>query len=286
MDLDVYFEPVGRDDPNFVEMSERRKRILENKTRFSPLTLTIKDALKRSKIMTDPPLTQADWRLSANPAPKAVYQPPSFIFVDLPYDPMDLEHLVVDRVGIGQMALDFVEQALSKIAAAPELRKFFPFDVIREACETFEQRGYIYPFKVAEKMIPGTTVKGRIDLELSGEGTKRIFSASHRGKPLMQKEIYSLPTPELAVTGQFHGYSLYDDKIIIEENPLFVLPSGLSRPLTSGGGEIAIHDHPALLALFEEKGWLGLDERKTLAKDGVVAMTIEALMKDVGEGNT
>lgn len=48
----------------------------------------------------------------------------------------------------------------------------------------------------------------------------------------------------------------------------------------------AIHDHPTLLALFKEKGWLGLDERKTLPKDGVVAMTIEALMKDVGEGNT
>ena len=283
MEIDVLFDDINTDDPDFAQITKSRRLILDIYRRFFPLDLTIKDVLRAEKISTNPPLTIADWRLSANPTPRAEYQPPSFILVDVPYDPMELEHLKADRVGIGQMAVDFVDQALAKIAASPDLKKFFPFDVIRRACALFEERGYIYPFKVTEKMIPGTKVKGRIDIELSAEGTQRIFSASYRGKPLMRQVFRTLPTPDLAVAGQFHGFSLYDGKIVIEESPFQAIKIGNTQ-LSKMGGEIVIQDHPALLAVFEEKGWLGIDERKTLAKDSVTAMVIDSLLKDSAQG--
>jgi len=132
-------------------------------------------------------------------------------------------------------------------------------------------------------MIPGTKVKGRIDFELSAEGTKRIFSASYRGTPLMQKEIRNWPVPELALSGQFHGFSLYDDTIIIEESQLKALTARTSMTWIDTGGMIAIHDHPALLAAFKDKGWLGLDERKSHPQDSVTAKAINSLIDGNGQ---
>jgi len=143
MYLDQYFEPVKKGEPNWAEKSEQRNVILDNVRRLNPLSLTINEVLRRAKIVTSPPLTQVEWCLSAAPRPTVTHKTPSIIQVDLPCDPIELEHLSIDRIGFGQKGLDFVEQVLVKIEASRELRTFFPFEVIREACALFEQRGYI-----------------------------------------------------------------------------------------------------------------------------------------------
>lgn len=228
--------------------------IEQERARFAPMTLQIGDALKKAKpVFGDPPSPCTFWVLSKAPKPEPYFKPaPPYLYVDVNYASEKLLKLERDKSVIGALGIRLVEEALSKLNSVPG----FPVSVIRDACEEFRGNDYTYFLKSGEAMIPGTKIKGRIDLEFSGSGTKRIFTGSYRNKVLIKQQISEIDWPELTISTGFNGFALDGDAIHVLPNKFHFKARTPSRQIPDGSVRIDLQNFPEALELMNAKGWM------------------------------
>lgn len=248
--------PLPHHHPDGQDGYERDKKLIRaierEEARFSPLILRISDALKNAKpVVGDPPTPVVFWVLSKQPKPEPYFKPAPYLYVDVNYEAKRLLTLEKNKKTIGELGISLVEEALSKLASISD----FPVQVIQDACDAFRENDYSYSLKCGEATIPGTQIKGRIDLEVTGAGTRRIFSASYRKKFLIRQQISEISWPELAISSRFDGFALDADGIIIKANPYHIEAQDAERRLPDGGARINLKEYPKTLELMRAKGW-------------------------------
>lgn len=198
------------------EVEKARIRMLEREAeRLSPLNMYIQDALRKAKpVFGDPPSPCTFWVLSTNPKPEPYFKPePPYLYVDVDFAPDDLFNLGSDKKEVGERTIALVEEALSKLQSVSG----FPIDVIRDGCETFRRNDYTRYWKFYQTKIPGTKIQCEIEMEASGAETKRIFTASYRGKILMKEQISEINRPDFS-------FEKLKDDIVLEDHILLIKP--------------------------------------------------------------
>lgn len=86
---------------------------------------------------------------------------------------------------LGEFFIDLVEEALEKLNGFVEL----PAELFRNVLSKYRENNYTYHFKLGERMLPGTKVKGRIDVALACDGLRRKLTLSYRGKELSTHDL-------------------------------------------------------------------------------------------------
>lgn len=228
------------------------RAIEREQARLSPLVLKIQESLLGIKAVINPPTPVVFWVLSKSPKPSPYFKPEPYLYVDVSYSVENLLTVQKDTKVIGELCIALVEEALSKLSDVSG----FPIKEIQQACDEFREQGYIYTEKSGEAMIGTSKVKGRIDLEVSGAGTKRIFTASYRGKTLIKQKISEINWPEIAVSGRFHGFTLDGDTICVMPNPHHMVSKDPERQLPDGSARIDLNRYPKVLSLMRDKGWV------------------------------
>lgn len=249
--------PRPQHHPEGQEGYERDKTLIRaierEEARFSPLVLRIHDALKKAKtVVGEPPTPVVFWVLSKEPKPEPYFKPAPYLYVDVNYEAKRLLTLENNKKTIGELGIALVEEALSKLESITG----FPVKVIQDACDAFRKNDYTYSLKCGEATIPGTKIKGRIDLELTGAGTTRIFSASYRKKLLIRQQISEISWPELAISSRFDGFTLDAEAILIRANPYYIRAKNKERCLPDGGTRIVLKEYPETLDLMQKNGWV------------------------------
>ena len=105
--------------------------------------------------------------------------------IDIDYDPNQLYHVDEKNQVLGPLFVSLTREALTKVTHIGD----FPFSLIEEALEAYEEAGYCYKFKAGERTIPGTKTKGAVFGELSCESLLRKLVISYRGKKLVERVI-------------------------------------------------------------------------------------------------
>ncbi|MEP5762697.1 MAG: hypothetical protein ABJ327_25935 [Litoreibacter sp.] len=198
------------------EEEKKRIRLLEREAeRLTPLNMYINDALRKAKpVFGNPPSRCTFWALSKDPKTEPYFEPePPYLYVDVDFAPEDLFNLGSDKTEIGERGIDLVEEALSKLQVVPG----FPADIIREGCEECCKNDYTRYWKFYQTTIPSTKIKCQIDMEASGADTKRIFTASYRGKILIKKQISQIDRPDFS-------FEKLKDDIVLEGHNIFIKP--------------------------------------------------------------
>jgi hypothetical protein len=101
-------------------------------------------------------------------------------------------------------------------------------------------------------MIPGTGIKGRVDVVVSGIGTARYLTALYRGKPLFRTEISDNDETEVMFSQHFAGFSRNGTIVTViggHQSPIsdeFLVPNV----------DVDFAAFPEALSLMREKGWL------------------------------
>lgn len=150
---------------NYVEQYLRRKRrVLANGARDICICLTDKPRAE-SEIFKNSDTT--------------------ILYIDIDYDPNQLFDLDHKNEVFGPLYARLVRDALEKVQHIGDL----PFETITEAIAAYEESGYCFKYKVGERMIPGTKLKGTIHAELSCEHLLRRLVISYRGKRLLERVI-------------------------------------------------------------------------------------------------
>ena len=241
-------------EENVVRTSEEQNTLIKLDDAVSNtiiLTSYIEQELRVSKVQVGvPPLIWAEIKLKKAAKAKPYFFAPipshPGVIVDIPYDPLDLLNLPEDKDYIGELYIGWVEEALSKLKSIPG----FPYDIIREACETFRSNKYTYAFMAGEKMIPGTRIKGRIWVVSSGLGTQRQFEALYRNKRLFIEKISEVRNVETVVSGRFDGFDFEDGVVAIRGDKYALHPEKV-KPIL-----IDFRKYPEAFELMREKGWV------------------------------
>ncbi|MEP5757720.1 MAG: hypothetical protein ABJ327_00085 [Litoreibacter sp.] len=232
-----------------------RIRAIEREAyRITPLNHYIHDALRKSKpVFGNPPSPCTFWVFSKAPKPEPYFDPaPPYLYVDVDFAPEDLFTLGKDKKVIGELFIDLVEEALSKLKSIPG----FPVDVIREGCEQFRKNDYTSSWKFGEKTIPGTKIKGRIDMEVTGAGTKRIFTLSYGRKTLIKQKISEIDRPDVTRGRLFDDLVLDGDKILVKPKNWSWELQELGPKSYYKNAKIDLTDYPEVLDLMSAKGWV------------------------------
>lgn len=107
------------------------------------------------------------------------------LYIDVDYDPNKLFDLPNKNKVFGPLYASLLRTAVSQVQHIEDL----PFSVINDAIATYEEEGFCYRFKVGEKIIAGTKLKGTVRAELSCERLLRTLTLSYRGKALLETVI-------------------------------------------------------------------------------------------------
>lgn len=155
----------------------------------------------------DPPFNVVTVGLSRQPEdiPTIVEKIALWAYID--YDPDRLLDLPPDNKVIGETCIALVEKGLEKLENWPD----FPTQLVRDACEKFRALDYTTHYRAFERNIPGTKIKGRIDVYMSCVATWRILSIVYRGKTLLCKNIGETDAGEWHFSSQFWGFELDGD---------------------------------------------------------------------------
>jgi len=109
----------------------------------------------------------------------------TILYIDIDYDPNQFFDLTNKNEVFGPLYARLVREALKKVRHIDD----FPFETINDALVAYEKSGYCYEYKVGERMIPGTKLKGTMHAELSCEHLLRKLVISYRGKKLLERVI-------------------------------------------------------------------------------------------------
>lgn len=251
--IDYGFLPTDKDgtflgDGNYV--SNQLGTI--HQSMFTPLHFWIDSALKSSKpCFGDPPVENLEIELSHDPAESPYFfgLPETYLVVQIAYDPRNLFDLEKDQKIVGELSIDFIERALEKLKDWPN----FPFQDIRDACAQFRASNYAFPIRAGEKMIPGTRIKGRVNVEISCVGAIRYLTLLYRNKPLYQTIISQSDNNNPARAQVFAGFELNDNMLTVSAGPVLLELEG--KPVYANGAEpvtIDLNAHPEALELIRK----------------------------------
>lgn len=234
------FTPENQKIVHKVEMAVRRIVVLD---------AYIRNALKAAKVTVgDPPITIMHIILTANVRPELYCDPEPFLCVDIDFDPLELLNLPKDKDKVGELYISFAEEALSKLQSI----EGYPVDVIRGACEEFRKNGYNLPFKAGEGMIPGTKIKGRINVVVSPVSTTRYLTVLYRNKPLFQTIISENEESDTLFSQHFAGFELEGMVLTVIGGHEDIVSGIFNIPHV----KIDLADYPEVIELMREKGWL------------------------------
>jgi hypothetical protein len=219
---------------------ERRRTVV--------LDAYISEALRTAKVTVgNPPIEYARVVLSAEDRPAPYFDPPPFLHVDVPINPLALLDLPRDREVRGEFHIRIFEEALARLEGIAG----FPTQVIREACAQFRASDYSLRFRAGERMIPGTGIKGRVDVAVSAAGTIRYLTVLHRGQTLFRTAIAESDETELTFSRHFAGFARNGTVVRViggHQSPIsdaFLVPSV----------DIDFAAFPEALSLMREKAW-------------------------------
>ncbi|MEP5762691.1 MAG: hypothetical protein ABJ327_25905 [Litoreibacter sp.] len=136
------------------------------------------------------------------------------LWVDVDYHPLKLLDQPYDAEFVGEPANSFLLEGPKKL----ESYEGFPHALIHEVSSDFRERDYKDLRKVAEKTVPGTKMKGRIDVSASAEKTVSILTVYHRGRELFQREVWEQEGAHVIDAMLINNFSLQDGKRLIFRN--------------------------------------------------------------------
>jgi len=110
------------------------------------------------------------------------------IMVDVGYDTSKLADIQTDNKLLGELFIGWIEEALSKLSAYPQI----PCDLIRTVMTAWREDDYTYRYEIGERTIPGTKLKGRLARTLNCVEPVSTLTLLYRGKALFHKETYHL----------------------------------------------------------------------------------------------
>lgn len=239
----------GRIHSDHVETASR----IEDARRYMPLALCawISHELRQAKaVIPGPKITSADICLTPNPAPGATYDKPAgTLRVEVGFDPHALLDLPDDPINAGQLLLDLTEKGLRKLEAWAG----FPSTPISAACDRFREHGHAYRFRVGEKIIPGTRVKGRISAAVTCLSTTKHLTLLYRNKACCTLKLSESEQPDMAASRVFSGFDLDGDRLTALVGPVLMELRG--EPLYANGARpvtIDLWDHPEAQALISQ----------------------------------
>lgn len=200
---------------------QKEYRLLTNQVagflhRSSGLREYLWDAFRAEKVVLhDPPLRELiiDLVEQAETKPflwlKGVVRA---VHVQMEYVSFDLLKMPQDNEIIGEFFIDLIEQALDRLVEYPQL----PFDLIRSCLSTYRENNYTYHYKIGERTIPGTKLKGRIDGSLSCLSHTRTLTISYRGKELYSTEYLQIDEIPSLFYRFFSSFSFEDGVLEIQ----------------------------------------------------------------------
>ncbi|MEP5760724.1 MAG: hypothetical protein ABJ327_15720 [Litoreibacter sp.] len=188
------------------------------------------DTLRREKVSLDPHIALTYFHLTDIPRDEAVYEhltliqgrgPGPELYVDVDYHPMKLLDLPYDAEAVGELAISFITQGLQKL----ETYEGFPHALIHEAISDFRKARYRDEWKVTDKTIQGTKMKGRVDAIVSASQTVCTLTVSYRGKRLFEREIMKEKGARFRSAGGLNNFLFQDDKLLIFNGQHMFVPS-------------------------------------------------------------
>lgn len=255
-EVDLSFLPS--DDSGQIRGEARAVAVMIEETRravFLALSSHVHDALRKAKRpIGELPLRDVCVFLSAEPRPEPeADHRHGRLEVDIARDPRALLSLGTDNATVGEWVIETADLALNRLKAWDSR---FPSDVVREGIEAFRTGGYAFSFRAGERMIPGTQVKGRLNVVVSCLDTRRYFTALYRNKPLFRVEVPGIDRPDVQTSNHFPGVELDHGIITIPGHKFWPLAEH-KRPDHMQPVKIDLRDHPEAFAFMREKGWIG-----------------------------
>ncbi|MEP5761302.1 MAG: hypothetical protein ABJ327_18695 [Litoreibacter sp.] len=101
----------------------------------------------------------------------------------------------------------------------------FPHELAQEAISDFRKTEYRQLFKVVEKTIPGTKLKGRVDSAVSAEKTVCNLSVSYRGTPMFERQIWEEQGARIVYARQSNNFRFQDGKLLVFRDENIHVPS-------------------------------------------------------------
>lgn len=187
---------------------------------LSVVMFRLLEILMREKVALDPHIALTYFHLTDIPRDKPFYEhltliqgqgPGPQLWVDVDYHPMQLLDLPYDAEGVGELAIALITEGLKKL----DTYEGFPHALVHEAISDFRKTEYKQLFKVVDKTIPGTNLKGRIDSAASAEKTVCTLSVSYRGTPLFQRVIWEKQGADIDAARLSNNFRFQDGKLLV-----------------------------------------------------------------------
>lgn len=239
-------------DARYHEFNAKGDVVERNLKRARPLLWHIAAVLRQEKIaLHDPQITELIIYLTEEPKPEPwlwLKGDVRAVYVEICYDLFDLEKLPDDNKLFGELFIGWIEEAIERLGDYPQI----PTDLIQAACQTYRNLDYSYSFKVGERMIPGTKIKGCVGVISSCVSTDRYLTLLYRNKEMYQMKISVGDGGDMISARAFHGFELENDRLIVSAGPVLMEYKG--KPVYANGAQpetIDLNDHPEALELIQ-----------------------------------
>ena len=157
----------------------------------------------------------------------------------------------VEREALGRVHLEAAEAALSALRTLDG----FPVAVFEQACRRFEKDAFRIWLNAGSKTVPGTRLKGTVAVEVDPAQTTRWLRLSHRGKDLATIALGRRDIPDFTASRFFNGVTLDGTVVTVGGNPYHSFLPDRVPPIWPPE-TVDLRDHPDVLALAREKGWI------------------------------
>ena len=178
------------------------------------------------------------------PAPAQVLE------VNVPCDLVALCDLPVETEALGRAHLALGRAALDKLRDV----EGFPVGAFAEGLDAFERADFALWLRAGEKTITGTRLMGRVAVRVTPAGTERWLVLSHRGTVLVETVLGRRDEPDFDTSTFFSGFALAGTVLSVGDDR-FAMPVA-GRPPLRPLETVDLRDHPDVLALAREKGWI------------------------------
>ena len=184
------YPPLALKHPDHHEQRRIIRAVGQNLYRFASLWWLLDAAFREAKVnIRGPEIRELIIYLKdhPNPAPELWLKGEvRAIMVDIGYDTSLLADIPLDNRLLGEMFISWIEEALAKLTGYPQI----PFDLIRSVLAAYRAADYTYAYKIGERTIPGTRLKGRLDGTMNCVEHVSTLTVSYRGKELFRRETY------------------------------------------------------------------------------------------------
>ena len=186
----------------------------------------------------------------ARPRPVPLPAPAQVLEVDVPCDLVALCDLPVETEALGRAHLALGRAALDKLRDV----EGFPVGAFAEGLDAFERADFALWLRAGEKTITGTRLMGRVAVRVTPAGTERWLVLSHRGTVLVETVLGRRDEPDFDTSTFFSGFALAGTVLSVGDDR-FAMPVA-GRPPLWPPETVDLRDHPEVLALAREKGWI------------------------------